>query len=631
MNIKTAHKEYVDMEDRWKLCRAEYEGEHGMHEEGERFLPRLHEESDTAYAARLKMTPFFNAYYRTIVGLKGMLFRRPPKIEVPPAMVEMAEDIDLAGTTLKGLTQDVADESLAVGRVGLLVDYPETIPGATRADAVALNYRPMIKLYKTEAIYNWRTDRVNGSTVLTRVQLEECEEVVDAENEFNVKDEKRYRILDLVDGKYRQRVFKHAADANAVGEVVQVGNDIFPTMNGANMDFIPFVFVGADCIGSDIEAPPMIDLATTNLHHYMQATSYERGCFFSGLPTMFVSGVEADGFEIAIGGSIANILPRPDSKAWYVEVVGKFEALRTNLEDKKREMAVLGARVLEQQKSGVEAADAIARRQSGEESVLASISMTISDGVTRALRWFAEWAGANGEVYIELNQDFLPAGMTSQDIAALVSAWQEGAISQETLFDNLKAGEIIHQDITFEEEQERIAGAMIGMTAPQPMEPVDMEEAEPMSVDTSAVEEAVAALTAQHQAMFEQITQALATIAATPAVKEADTAITDKLAMLIEKLGQPVEPPVVNVAAPVVNVPAPVINMPEQQAPTINVAPPSITVESPVINMPEQPITINMPEQQSQPLTVNTGGGNKRINIKKNPDGSMTAEEVENE
>ena len=467
MNIKTPHKEYQDMEDRWELCRAEYEGEHGMHEEGEKFLPRLHEESNDAYNARLALTPFFNAFYRTIVGLKGMLFRKPPKVEVPEAIADMTADIDLEGNSLTSLAQEVADEVLTVGRVGLLVDYPQTNPNATRADAAALNYRPMIKLYEAEAAYNWRTDYVNGAKVLSRVQLEEEEEVIDPDNEFKVKCEKRYRVLDLFEGKYRQRLFKHSGNAQDIGEAVQIGEDIFPTMNGAPMEFIPFLFIGADCVGSDVEAPPMIDLATTNLHHYMQATSYERGCFFSGLPTMFVSGVSADdGYEIAIGGAIANLLPRPDSRAYYVEVTGEFVALRTNLEDKKREMAVLGARMLEQQKSGVEAAETIARRQSGEESVLAAMSMTISEGISRALQWFSDWAGANGEAYIELNRDFLPAGMSSQELAGLIAAWQSGAISQQTLFENIKAGEIIAADVTFEEEQARIDSALVGMSPP---------------------------------------------------------------------------------------------------------------------------------------------------------------------
>lgn len=463
--LRETHKDYDDMLERWELCDALFEGEHGIHEKGEKYLPRLQDEDDKAYVARVKMTPVFGAFPRTVLGLRGMLFRKPMTVEVPATIKPMLEDIDLAGTTQQGLAQDVVETALVKGRIGLLVDYPQAPAGATRADAAALNLRPMIVKYDAKAIYNWRTERINGATVLSQVRLEEEKEVQDPEDEFKVKCEKRYRVLDLDDGKYRQRVFK------IVDEVEVLEDEIYPQMNGKNLDFIPFVVIGVDGIGIEVEAPPLIDLATTVLHHYQQATSYERGCFFSGLPTMFISGIsnqddKGNAVEISIGGNLANILPRADAKAYYVEVAGEFNALRTNLEDKKREMAVLGARMLEAQKAGVESADAIARRMSGEESLLSIMSQTVSAGLTQALQWFSEWSGATGEATVELNRDFLPAGITAQDMTALVGAWQQGAISQETLFNNLKAGEVIAGDVSFEEEQERIAGATIGMAPP---------------------------------------------------------------------------------------------------------------------------------------------------------------------
>ena len=456
--LRDRHPDFMDMTERWELCDALYEGEHGIHEEGEKYLPRLQDETDQAYQARLKLTPLFNGFFRTISGLRGMLFRRPLKIDVPDAIIPLIDDIDLAGTSLQQIAQEVVEDALIFGRVGLLVDYPRVESGSTRADAQRLNHRTMIVQYDAEAIYNWRTSRINGATVLSHVRLEEDIEIQDASDEFKIKTEKRYRVLDLDAGVYRQRVYKIQGEDEILIE------EIYPRMNNAPMTFIPFIFIGVDCVGEEVEAPPLIDLATTNLHHYMQATSYERGCFFSGLPTLFVSGVGDECEAISIGGNLANLLPRPDSRAWYVEVAGEFNALRTNLEDKKREMAVLGARMLEQQQKGVESGIAIAQKHGGEESLLASMSQTISIGLTKAMQWFCDWQGVTGDVKIELNRDFMPAGLSSQDMQALVAAWQAGAISQETLFDNLKAGEVINSDLTYEAEQERIASASPSMS-----------------------------------------------------------------------------------------------------------------------------------------------------------------------
>jgi len=458
MNITIKHKDYINMQTRWEMCRAAAEGEHAVHEKGEMFLPRLENESARAYQTRLKMTPFFNGVWRTISGLKGMIFRKRPIIEVPTALDNLLEDIDLGGTFFDTLLQRVTEESLTVGRVGLLVDYPFVKEGMTLADAASSSTHSYVKLYKAESIYNWSVEKIEGRVNLARVYLEESIEIRDKKDEFKVEEDKRYRILDIFGGVYRQRLFK------IDGDKAVLLDEVFPKMNGKFMSFIPFLVIGTDDIGMDVDAPPLIDLVTTNFHHYLQATSYERGCFFSGLPTMFISGVdsldqEGNPVEISIGGAFANILPRPEAKAYFVEVASEFNALRTNLEDKKREMAVLGARMLEQQKSSVESADTISKRQFGEESTLAAISITISNGMTRVLRWLADWENVTGDIKINLNTDFMPSKMSYQDMTALVSAWQSGAFSTEILFSNLQSGEIIPVEVSFEEEQERIKSA----------------------------------------------------------------------------------------------------------------------------------------------------------------------------
>jgi hypothetical protein len=159
---------------------------------------------------------------------------------------------------------------------------------------------------------------------------------------------------------------------------------------------------------------------------------------------------------ITLGGTSANCLPDPMAKAFYVETTGDFAALRTNLEDKKAQMAVLGARMLESQKSSVESAETQKTRQSGEQSQLAAMSQVINITITNALTTFLRWAGLTGDVAYTLNNDFMPIRMSAQELTALIGSWQSGAISNQTLFNNLQDGEIIAQGVTFEVEQERI-------------------------------------------------------------------------------------------------------------------------------------------------------------------------------
>lgn len=453
MSVKNTHPDYDLMAPEWARCRDVAIGQRAIHAKREDYLPRLSKEEDDSYNLRLRMTTFFNASWRTIAGLRGMLFRKPPTVDAPQSILDAMKNIDLSGTSMHDMAQEVAEEALTVGRVGLMVDYPQVPDVAiTQADVNALGLRAKIVMYKAESIINWKVRRANGSTSLAMVVLLESENM-EGKTEFDHASEARYRVLDLHEGKYRQRVFK--IDDKNDGRDVLLSENI-PLMNNKPLPFIPFVFIGVDHIGPEVDDPPLADLINTNLAHYGQATSYERGCFFSGLPTMFISGYDEPERSIYIGGNIANSLPNADAKAYYVEVQGNFEALRMNLEDKKREMAVLGARMLEAQKMGVEAADAIARRQNGEESFLSAIAQTISKGLTQALDWFSQWQRVDVKSTYEINRDFVPIKMDSPTLIAMVSSWQQGAFSKETLFDNLKQGEIIADDITFEEEEARI-------------------------------------------------------------------------------------------------------------------------------------------------------------------------------
>jgi len=47
--------------------------------------------------------------------------------------------------------------------------------------------------------------------------------------------------------------------------------------------------------------------------------------------------------------------------------------------------------------------------------------------------------------------------MTSQELTAWMGALQGGGVSRQTFFEALKQGELVRDDLTFEEEEDRIA------------------------------------------------------------------------------------------------------------------------------------------------------------------------------
>jgi hypothetical protein len=445
--VDTQHADYSRMVKTWKLCRDLSQGQRAIHEAGIEYLPKLKDESDDDYKARKCRSTLYNAYWRTIAGLTGMLFRKPPVVDADDYVLKMFNDITLTGCSLDDFAQEAAYEEFILDRVGYLVDYPiATQEELSLADYAALNLRPYITMYKAESIINWRYDRVNNEHVLVMVVLVEQHE--ERENEFEVEYETRYRVLDLFNGAYRQRLFK----INDKGED-EVVSEIIPLMNNQPLSYIPFY------IEHDIDDPDLIDLADMNIAHYRVTADYEHGCHFTGLPTPIVAGYqkENDTEKLYIGSSSAWVFPDPQAKAFYLEFTGQgLTALENNLNRKEQMMAVLGARMLSPDRKMVESADTASIHRSGENSVLSGIAQELSRSLTRALQTFSLWAGGDEKVSIELNREFLNMPLSAQELTALVGAWQAGAISADTLFFNLKAGETYPDDLTFEEEQAMI-------------------------------------------------------------------------------------------------------------------------------------------------------------------------------
>ena len=137
----------------------------------------------------------------------------------------------------------------------------------------------------------------------------------------------------------------------------------------------------------------------------------------------------------------------------------------------ERLLAVLGSRLLESQRRVSESAEALTLRQGGESSIIAGISASVTASLNTVLRWVYWWHSSEAtpqtitaaHLRYELNTDFDSAMLTPHEIQSLVSAWQAGAISRDTLLYNLRTGEILPPARTNEQELELIQQEALSM------------------------------------------------------------------------------------------------------------------------------------------------------------------------
>lgn len=461
--VKTRHRDYTRFAPQWERVRDVVAGQDMIYSKATTYLPGLIDESPTEYQARLNRTPFFNASWRTMASFVGLLFRKAAVLEVPDKIKPLLDDVTMSGIDFNSFAQEVALEDIEVSRVGVLVDFPRTVidPNRTVEAAEALGLRPSMVLYRTESISNWHYEYINNRTVLSQVRLLETSTI--QKSEFEYIEEKRIRVLDLIfNGTvYRQRVFKEDTEE-------QIGPDIIPLMDGSPLDFIPFYIIGPDGATPEVSEPILIDLVDLNLKHFQVSADYEHGCHFTGLPQPVIIGTQTQ-FNAETGLPIPQTYPIGSTNAWtlpaggdakYMEFTGQgLAALENNLNRKEAQMAAIGARMLTPEKAGVEAAETLAMRHSGEHSILGAVAIAVSSGLLEALRTFCRWAGENvtaDNVKFQINRDFMPFVLSPQALTALLSAVQAGKLSHEAFFELLQRGDMIDPETTFEDEQARI-------------------------------------------------------------------------------------------------------------------------------------------------------------------------------
>ena len=314
MSVDSPSAAYNEMLDRWQTCRDCVEGTHAIKANGTRYLPALeghdprHPNDD--YWKYVKRALFFAGTGRTIQGLVGMVFRRPPIVEAPEGSEDLLSDVDLMGRSLEEFAKALLRELLTVGRAAVLVDH-------TRPPAEP---RPYMRLYRAEEILDVIEDVSGGAVVPIQARLREVFEQPSGKTEFDTEVVEQIRVLEIVEGRYRQRLFRRINTDTPMATPMAEVEVIEPTIDTDPISTMPLWVFSVDEGGRPkaIEPPPLIDLAEVNLCHYRQEADYRNALHMAGVPTMAISGMEKPENPIKVGTAEAMWMPPPDSKAYYV-------------------------------------------------------------------------------------------------------------------------------------------------------------------------------------------------------------------------------------------------------------------------------------------------------------------------
>ena len=195
--------------------------------------------------------------------------------------------------------------------------------------------------------------------------------------------------------------------------------------------------------------------------------------------------------EIIGGPGEALALPET-ARSEYIEPSGNsYDAQFKRLDQISQQINELGLAAVLGQKLSAETAEAKRIDRSQGDSTMMVIAQQMQDLIDNCLNFHAQYMQQPQAGSSFINRDFLATRLEPQEIQSLLQLYTAGTITQETLLNQLSAGEVLGDEFDVEEEIEATqTGGLIEMQQPEPKPAPETEatmpKAEPEAEDELA-------------------------------------------------------------------------------------------------------------------------------------------------
>ena len=450
--VESPNTAYVNMEPHWLLIEALLQGTYGIRKGHRKYLPQEPRELDEAYDNRLMRSTLAPYYVRLERMLAGMLTRKPVRLEdVSDVVTEQLFDVDLQGNDLNVWTYETARKCIRYGHVGVLVDAPKA----------GDNGRPYWVAVTPRDILGWRSEIKDGKQQLTQLRL--MEEITVPDGLYGEKQVQQVRVL--TPGAFEI----HQKDDKGDFRLIDEGR--------TSLSEIPFAVAYSNRVGVLESRPPLSDIAELNLKAYQVQSDLDNQLHISAVPMLAIYGFPQSAEEISAGPGEAMALPE-SARAEYIEPGGNsYNAQFQRLDQIAGQINELGLAAVLGQKLSAETAEAKKIDRSQGDSTMMVIAQQMQDLIDNCLSFHAQYMQQSQVGSSFVNRDFLGQRLEPQEIQSLLQLYTAGTITQETLLNQLSAGEVLGDEFDVEEEIEATqTGGLIEMQQPEP-EPAPEEEA----------------------------------------------------------------------------------------------------------------------------------------------------------
>lgn len=457
----TTCDEFDFMAPSWEKVQTVLDGTRAMRAAGQAYLPQHAKESDEAYQERLERATLLNMTKLTLDSWVGRPFSEPIKFkdDVPPEILELAENIDTLGSHIQVFARHWFREGMAKGFSHVLVDMPRLAERAdgrprTLEDDRLDGANPYWVHIKPEQLFFAEAEVVGGVEQLIEIRYTEW---TNQREGFAIITRPQIKRMFLADGVVEVEVYQEVRSKTKkkAWEVV----DSY-TME---IDRIPLVTFYADRDGFLLAKSPLEDLADLNIAHW-QSTSEQRTVLsVARFPILACSGGTDETNKLVVGPNRWLYTPDPQGKFYYVEHTGAaIQAGLNDLTELARQMSEYGGEWLKK-RPGRETATARSLDSAEATSALQDATLRFQDALENVMQLTAIWKGLASAGSVQVNSDFAAPAPGGDGLRVLVEARKNRDISREAFIAELKRAGLLDEDFDAEADGARLESELMDM------------------------------------------------------------------------------------------------------------------------------------------------------------------------
>lgn len=458
--------DYIAMQAYWEKVSAFIEGADAVKKAGEKYLPKLSEETAEDYKYRLKMARFTNIYRDIVENLAAKPFTKEVSLanaDTPQFFKDIIEDIDGSGTHLNVFSNNVFFEGINSGITWIMVDYPTMPAGTTLADERAKGVRPYWVQINAKDLFWVESAVINGREQIVYAKIHEPRTGRDEKGQETTIERVRLLIRDKLPNGYapaRFEIWEKNPDWQKVDEgYISIG--VIP--------LVPF-YTGRRKGSSWQVIPPMSSVADAQLEHYQEETNYKFTRQMCAFPMLVGEGIDPPLDEnnqpkkLSVGPRMVLFAPPYDNGTGGLShgtwkslepQTSSLQILSGEVDKIEQKMRELGRQPLTSGSTGLTQVAAAFASQKAASAVQAW-AFILKDALENCFTLTALWLNQTFEPAVYVNSDFAIEIGEDKQPDILLSMQKDGLISRDTLWSEMKRRNILSPEFDASVENQKL-------------------------------------------------------------------------------------------------------------------------------------------------------------------------------